>query len=118
MLSPDSPLRPRPTARELRADVVLAVVILVGAIFSAALSSIAGVYGDEQAPLPLALGYAVLLAAPLAVRRRWPATVAVLVSLAYLVAVSLRIPEIFVGNIAMFIALYTVGAWSSDRRRA
>ncbi|MGC5223496.1 sensor histidine kinase [Micromonospora sp. DT81.3] len=118
MGTPDIPPRPRPTARELRGDIVLAVVILVGAVFSAALSSIAGVYGDEQAPLPLAVGYAFALAAPLAVRRRWPSVVAVLVSLAYFVAVTLHIPEIYVGNIAMFIALYTVGAWSTDRRRA
>ncbi|HEX5857923.1 MAG TPA: histidine kinase [Microbacterium sp.] len=110
--------RPRPTAQQLRGDIVLAAVIMVGAILSAALSSIAEVYGDEQGPLPLALVYAVVLAAPLAVRRRWPATVAVIVSAAYFVAVTLRIPEIFVGNIAMFIALYTVGAWSTDRRRA
>src|SRR5918993_1702114 len=118
MPTPDTAPRPRPTAQQLRGDIVLAVVIMVGAILSAALSSIAEVYGDEQGPLPLALVYAVVLAAPLAVRRRWPATVAVIVSAAYFVAVTLRIPEIFVGNIAMFIALYTVGAWSTDRRRA
>ncbi|WP_396641082.1 sensor histidine kinase [Microbacterium sp.] len=41
-----------------------------------------------------------------------------MVCAAYFVAVSLRIPEIYVGNIAMFIAIYTVGAWVDDRRRA
>jgi len=60
----------------------------------------------------------VFIAAPLAVRRRWPGTVAIVVSLAYFTAVSLKVPEIFVGNIAMFVALYTVGAWMNDRRRA
>ncbi|SFR86275.1 Signal transduction histidine kinase [Microbacterium sp. cf046] len=110
--------RPSPTPRELRGDLYLAAVILVGAILSAALSAISGIYGDEQAPFALALVYAVALAVPLAVRRRWPATVAVIVSVAYFAAVTLRIPEVYVGNIAMFIALYTVGAWSADRRRA
>ncbi|MGZ8804762.1 MAG: sensor histidine kinase, partial [Microbacterium sp.] len=104
--------------RELRGDISLAIVILVGAILSAALSAIAGLYGEEQGSFALALLYAVVLAAPLAVRRRWPATVAVIVSVAYFAAVTLRIPEIYVGNIAMFIALYTVGAWAADRRRA
>lgn len=99
-------------------DLVLAGVILVGAILSATLSAISGIYGDQQGPMQLTLVYAVVLAAPLAVRRRWPGTVAVIVSAAYFAAVTLRLPEVFVGNIAVFIALYTVGAWSPDRRRA
>jgi signal transduction histidine kinase len=111
-------VRPAPTARDYRADLILAIVILVGAILSATLSAISGIYGDEQGSMQLALVYAVVLAAPLAVRRRWPATVAVVIALAYFAAVTLRVPEVYVGNIAMFIALYTVGAWSVDRRRA
>ena len=111
-------MRPAPTARDYRADFILAIVILVGAILSATLSAISGIYGDEQGSMQLALVYAVVLAAPLAVRRRWPATVAVVIALAYFAAVTLRVPEVYVGNIAMFIALYTVGAWSVDRRRA
>lgn len=107
-----------PTLRDQRGDLLLALVLFVGAILSAALSSIAQVYGDEQAPLWTALVYAVVVAAPLGFRRRWPGTVAVVVSLAYFTAVTIRVPEIYVGNIAMFIALYTVGAWMSDRRKA
>ncbi len=110
--------RPAPDPRALRNDVVLAAVILVSAVLSAGLSAVAGIYGDEQGSLSLGILYAFVIAAPLAVRRRWPASVAVIVSLAYFVAVTLRIPEVFVGNIAVFIALYTVGAWSADRRRA
>src|SRR3546814_386295 len=101
-----------------RNDVVLAAVLFVGALLSAVLSSIAGMYGADQADLPWAVAYAFALAIPVAVRRRWPATGAVIVSIAYFVAVTLRIPELYAGNIAMFIALYTVGAWSADRRRA
>ena len=33
-------------------------------------------------------------------------------------ATALRVPEIYAGNIAMFIALYTVGAWMNSRRAA
>src|SRR6478609_4477897 len=107
-----------PTERERRSDLVLATVLFVGAVLSAALSSIAEMYGDEQAPLWTALVYAVVVTAPLAVRRRWPGTVAVIVVAAYFTAVTIRIPEIYVGNIAMFIAIYTVGAWMNNRRRA
>ena len=62
--------------------------------------------------------YAIIVTAPLAFRRRFPSLVAIVVCASYFVAVSLHIPEIYVGNIAMFIAIYTVGAWVDDRRRA
>jgi len=110
--------RPRATRRELRADIWLAGGLLLAAILSAALGSVSGVYGDDTADLTWALAYAVALTAPLAVRRRFPEVVAVVVAVAYFAGVSLRIPEIYVGNIALFIAMYTVGAWVDDRRRA
>lgn len=115
---PAVPFLRTPTERERRGDIVLAVVMFVGAVLSAGLSSIAQVYGDEQAPLWTALVYAVVVTAPLAVRRRWPGTVAIIVVVAYFIAVTIRVPEIYVGNIAMFIAIYTAGAWMNDRRRA
>ena len=115
---PAVPFLRTPTERERRGDIVLAVVMFVGAVLSAGLSSIAQVYGDEQAPLWIALVYAVVVTAPLAVRRRWPGTVAIIVVVAYFIAVTIRVPEIYVGNIAMFIAIYTAGAWMNDRRRA
>lgn len=107
-----------PTERQRRADVILAAVMFVGAVLSAGLSSIAEIYGDEQAPLWWALVYAVVATAPLAFRRRWPGTAAVIVAVAYFTAVTIRVPEIYVGNIVMFLTLYTVGAWMNDRRRA
>jgi signal transduction histidine kinase len=113
------PASSRPlTTRQRQADLLLAGVVFVAGIVSAALSSISQVYGDEQAPLWLAVVYLVFAAAPLAMRRVWPAHVAVVVSLAYFVAVTVRIPELYAGNIAMFIALYSVGAWMANRRTA
>ncbi|MBT2483772.1 MULTISPECIES: sensor histidine kinase [unclassified Microbacterium] len=107
-----------PTARESRSDMTLAVVLFVGAILSAALSAISEIYGDEQAELWTALVYAGFATLPLAFRRRWPGLVAIVIALAYFTAVTIRVPEIYVGNIAMFISLYSVGAWMNDRRRA
>ncbi|WP_300268062.1 sensor histidine kinase [Microbacterium sp.] len=106
------------TARQRQADVLLAVVVFVAGVISAALSAISEIYGDEQAPLWQALIYLAVVAIPLAWRRVWPAHVAIIVSIAYFIAVTLRIPELYAGNIAMFIALYTVGAWMHDRRAA
>ncbi len=104
--------------RQRQADALLAVVVFITGVISAALSAISEMYGDEQAPLWQALLYLAVLSAPLAFRRVWPAQVAVIVSLAYFFAVTLRIPELYAGNIAMFISLYTVGAWMAKRRAA
>lgn len=114
MSAPSRPL----TARQRQADVLLAVVVFVAGIVSAALSSIAQLYGDEQSPLWYALVYLLFAAAPLAFRRVRPAQVAIIVSVAYFVSVTMRIPELYAGNVAMFIALYSVGAWMANRRAA
>lgn len=97
---------------------LLAVGVFVAGVISAALSAISEIYGEEQAPLWQALVYLAILAFPLAWRRVWPAQVAIIVSGAYFVAVTLRIPELYAGNVAMFITLYTVGAWMQNRRAA
>ena len=107
-----------PTPRELRMDLVLALVVFVGAAISAGLSIIAQVYGDDQAPPWSAVLLVVAVSAPLAVRRRWPAAVAIFICAAYFFGVTLRVPELYAGNVAMFIALYTVGAWMNNRRAA
>ncbi|OZD56423.1 two-component sensor histidine kinase [Rhodococcus sp. 06-1477-1B] len=106
------------TRTQQRNDIVLAVALFLGGLLSAVLSSVSGIYGDQQGSLAVALGYVAVLAIPVAFRRRWPSVTAVIVSLAYFFAVTFRIPEIYAGNIAMFIALYTVGAWDQNRRRA
>ncbi|SFR60099.1 Signal transduction histidine kinase [Microbacterium azadirachtae] len=112
------PFTRTPTPRELRQDLLLAAVLLVGGILSAGLSSLAKVYGNEQGPLWTAIPYVLVISAAIALRRRRPGPVAVVVSLAFVVATSLKVPEIYAGNIAMFIALYTVGAWMNARRSA
>ncbi|MCC2032521.1 sensor histidine kinase [Microbacterium allomyrinae] len=111
--------RPPPTARDLRNDVWLAAALLLGAVLSVALGSATGIYVSETTPgMEWALLYALGLAAPLAVRRRFPEIVAVTIALVFFAGVSARIPEFYVSNIAMFISMYTVGAWVDNRRRA
>ncbi|SIT86390.1 sensor histidine kinase [Microbacterium sp. RU33B] len=106
------------TRSGLRADAALAAALLVGAVLSSALGSVAGLYGDDTLSLEWALLYAVAVAAPLALRRKYPEIVALTVALAFFVGGSLRVTDVYVGNIALFIAVYTVGAWVDDRRRA
>jgi len=107
-----------PTPRDLRQDLLLAAVMLVGGIISAGLSTVARMYGEDQAPMWSALIVVLGVTAPLAVRRRWPAAVAVVISVIYFVSVTFHVPEVYVSNISVFIALYTVGAWMQNRRAA
>lgn len=111
--------RPPPTAQELRSDVWLAGALLVGAVISSALGSVAGFFGDERAPsMGWALLYALALTAPLAIRRRYPEVALIAIAVVFFVGISARIPEMYVNQISLFIAMYTVGAWVDDRRRA
>lgn len=102
----------------IRGDVWLATALFVTAVLSTALGSVAGIYSQTEVDLRLALLYALGVTAPLAWRRRLPSTVAVAVSIAFFLGMMARIPELYVGNVAVFIAFYTVGAWVDDRRRA
>lgn len=101
-----------------RQDLALAAAIGVGAIISAGLGTVAGFYSGKQAPMWVAVVYAVVLAAAIAVRRRWPSVAAVVTATAYFAASTWHVPELYAGNIAMFIGFYTVGAVLPDRRRA
>lgn len=105
------------TARERRVDLAIAAAVFVGTLVSAWLTA-ASRGMDASASLGTATLYAAVLAVSLAVRRRWPATVAVVVAAAYFAAITAGIPEIYAGNIVVFMAFYTVGAYSPDRRRA
>ncbi|MFC0198573.1 sensor histidine kinase, partial [Microbacterium arthrosphaerae] len=117
--SPHPARRPAPTARDLRNDIWLAAALFLAAVLSSALGSVAGIYGaDATEGMQWALLYSLGLTAPLAVRRRFPEVVVVAVAVVFFVGVTLRIPDLYVSNIAMFIAMYTVGAWVDDRRRA
>jgi len=103
---------------QMRRDLWLAVGLFVAAIVSAWLGQVAGFYGEESPPFTWALVYAAALTLPVALRRRYPEIVLVIVAVAFFVGVTLRIPEVYVANVALFLAMYTVGASVADRRRA
>ena len=97
---------PRLTTAQRRQDVWLAAGLLVAAVLSAWLGSTASVYGTESAPFSWALAYAVALTVPIAFRRRVPIVVLVVIAVAFFTGVSLRIPEVYVGNVTLFIAMF------------
>jgi signal transduction histidine kinase len=105
------------TPADYRLDAIVAGVLLLGTAASTVLYSDAGLYPDP-APLWLIAIYVVLISAPLAVRRRWPEAVAIVLSLVFAASQILRVPELLFCNITLFAAIYSVGAWGGNRLRA
>lgn len=116
---PDAPgwSRPPVTGDQARADLLLAGAMFVGAVLSMALQRTAGYYDDPAAGWVSVLCLAAVTL-PLAARRRRPAAVVLVVAVAFVVTAELLVPETLFINIALFMALYTVGAWDPVRRRA
>lgn len=113
----DTWVRPRPGRIGYRRDALLAVVTAIGGGLSAALYNRIGMY-PEPAPMWLIVLTVVGFSLPLAVRRRYPATVALVVAGAFFVGGQFSVPEGLVTNIALFIAIYSLGAWGQNRHAA
>ncbi|NKY21280.1 sensor histidine kinase [Cellulomonas denverensis] len=114
--NPDDPRwrRAAPTPEQLRSDLLIAAVLFIGAVLDLALWQVVGLY-DDPASGPVAVACLVATVLPLAFRRRWPSAVAVIVGMMFVITVSLQVSETLFINIALFMALYTVGAWESRR---
>ncbi len=105
--------RPRPSRPGYRADIWVAIALAAGAALSASLSRAAGI--QSETPLWLtALGVA-SIALPLALRRRWPEAVGFTVASVFIVGATLGAIEQLFSNICLYVAIYTVGAWSRHR---
>ncbi len=103
---------------ELRQDVVLAASLALGMATTVTLYGASGVHDDDQAAWWVSALMVLANTAPIAFRRRFPMSVLVVVALAFVGTALLHVPELFVVNFTLFIAIYTVGAWCSDRVRA
>ena len=110
-------IRPRPGRVGYRRDALLALAIAIGGGLSAALYSRLGLY-DHPAPMWLTIVAIIGFSLPLALRRRYTAIIAVVVSLDFFVVGQFLVPEALVSQIAMFMAIYSLGAWGRDRRQA
>lgn len=75
--------------------------------------------GDIESALPMWGDHValVLLVLPLLFRRTAPLTVGLVVGLGFTVFRLLRVPEGSISSVALFVALYAVGAYSGDARR-
>lgn len=93
------------------------MLIAVGATVSLLLYLRIGYY-DEPAPGWLSAITLAVFTLPLALRRRFPAIVAIVVSVGFFVSQQFSVPELLFSNIALFMAVYTLGAWGRNRRVA
>ncbi|AWB90274.1 sensor histidine kinase [Salinibacterium hongtaonis] len=109
--------RPRPDAAGYRRDALGAIGLTIGAGLSSLLYYRIGSY-DDPAPVWLTAVVIAAMTLPLALRRRYPELVAVIASVGFFVTQQFAVPEFLVSNITLFMAIYSVGAWSTRRRRA
>lgn len=110
-------VRPRPSTRSYQRDALGAGFVALGATLSLLLYTRLGFYPEPAPPWLSAIAIGGLTL-PLALRRRFPGSVAVVASAAFFVSQQFSVPEMLVSNIALFVAVYTLGAWGQDRRRS
>lgn len=110
-------VRPKPDRAGQRADIGLAILLAFAAFTTSLLYTRTGLLAEPAEPWVSAIGLG-LTTLPLALRRRHPVPVAIVVSLGFFVCGQFAVPEILIVNIALFCALYTVGAWEQHRTLA
>lgn len=113
----DDWVRPRPGPAGIRRDAAGALLVFLGALVATLLYSRLEIYSDP-APVWLTAVALLGLSAPLALRRVYPISVALVVSAAFFVIGQFQVPEMLFSSISLFIALYSVGAWSQHRLAA
>ena len=118
MSTADSPLadewqRPLPSGPSLRTDLWVALVLAGATALSVSLTRTSGVFSDS--PVWLVALWVALITLPLALRRRWPEIVAITASVVFAAGAMLEASDMLFSNICLYIAIYSVGAWSRHR---
>jgi hypothetical protein len=114
---PDGWQRPLPTPAQQRHDLWLAAAVAAGGALSTVLFNSVGTLAFGTAPsLAEQLAWMTALAVPLALRRRFPATVVLLVAAVFITAqAAQRVADNLVPSIILFIAVFSLGAWGRNR---
>ncbi|MFD4675573.1 sensor histidine kinase [Lentzea sp. NPDC058450] len=111
--------RPSPTLRQRQRDIGIAVIVLLCAIEVTVLVNSMGAFVFRDPPsLLVQLAWVIALSVPLVVRRRYPISVLLVVSALFIAAQINRTGDNLVPSAILFLAIFTVGAWSQDRLRA
>ncbi|MEU6641855.1 sensor histidine kinase [Saccharomonospora sp. NPDC046836] len=111
--------RPRPTAAEQRWDVWVALAVFAGAMVGTMLINSMGPFPLGVAPsLSEQLLWGAALAVPLVVRRRFPVPVLIVVGAMFIAGQFRQNGDTFTPAVALFLAIYTAGAWERNRMAA
>ncbi|WP_423924052.1 sensor histidine kinase [Frigoribacterium sp. 2-23] len=111
--------RSAPTRRQTRHDLWIAAALVGLGVATLALSAI--VMADASAPRPGPLEsilWLIVLCVPVAVRRRAPLTVLLVVSAAFLAAQFRGYPDTLTPALVEFLVIFTANAWARSRRTA
>lgn len=98
-------------------DIAFAAAFFCASLLSSNLVRTAGVFEHPADGITTVL-WALALSAPLPFRRIAPEIVVVIVAAAFMIGGIVLVPEIVFSNISLFLAMYSVGVWSTDRRRS
>jgi signal transduction histidine kinase len=111
------PVRSAPDAASMRADALLAGALAAVGCVMVALSAMTGLQFDDV-PIWQPMLAAVLLPAPLVLRRVHPVPVSIAQIAIYVIAGETGSLELYVSQVNLFMGFYSIGAWETDRRRA
>ncbi|MEE6262397.1 sensor histidine kinase [Plantactinospora sonchi] len=121
--SPVEPLdewrRPGPNPTQRRRDLYLGLSTAAAAMLSVVLTNSMGLFPLGAPPSwPEQLAGAVAMSLPLIWRRTRPEVVTIVIAVVFIAAQARGNPETLASSSALFIALYTLGAWGRHRRWA
>lgn len=103
--------------RQRQVDIATAAGLFAASMLSFALARAMGVWPNPAGPA-LSAGILALMTLPLAFRRVAPVPVLAILGVTFVFLGELQVPEVTVSNIALFMAVYSVGAWERNRTRA
>jgi signal transduction histidine kinase len=108
--------REAPDSRQRRADVLVGAALAALTVVSMELARSMGTpFHDERGAAERTL-WALAVALPLCLRRRFPVAVLVAVSAAFVGHQARLVFEPLMTSVCLYLALYTAGAWGRDRR--
>jgi signal transduction histidine kinase len=111
--------RPGPGAAQRRRDVWTGLAVLGGSALVTVLVNSMGMFTFGAAPsLPEQFAWTVAMTAPLVVRTRFPLAVLIAVGALFIAGQMRQVGDNLVPSIALFLAIYTVGAWERNRKVA
>ncbi|MGC5053075.1 sensor histidine kinase [Micromonospora sp. DT48] len=109
--------RPGPTPEQRRLDLYAGLAATAIALLSLTLARSTGAFALGPPPSGVEqLIWTVAVPLPLIWRRRFPAISTLAVSAAFIGSQARAVPEWQLSSWALFIAIYTLGAWGQDRR--